>query len=175
MNQKRFATALLVLGDITALYTALVIMLLIRYGATITRPWQFHQFPFLVVFSIWILLFFIAGLYEQEAWNANRTVKERILRTIAAAGIVAVILFYLVPAFVITPKTNLLIQIALSVGFILGWRMLAGLLIRNTSKTNVLFLGVSGDVVSLTDTLIRNPHLGYKVVALMRMEQDLPC
>lgn len=175
MSQKRFATTLLVLGDIAALYTALGTTLFVRYGTNLTEPWEIHRLPFAVVFFVWILLFFIAGLYEQEVWNANRTVKERILRTIVAAGIVSIVLFYSIPAFVITPKTTLLIQITLSIGIIIGWRMLASLLIRSTSKTNVLFLGTSEEVVSLANTLTHTPHLGYRVIALIHMEHDPPC
>ena len=170
MNQKRFAITLLMLGDITALYAALGITLLVRYGTNLTEPWEIHRVPFAIVFFIWIMLFFIAGLYEQEAWNANRIIKERILRTIAAASVVAVLLFYLIPAFVITPKTNLLTQIMLSIGLIVGWRMLASVLIRNTSKTHVLFFGLSDESISLGRKLIEHPHLGFSVIALVHTE-----
>lgn len=170
MNQKRFAITLLILGDVAALYLALGITLLVRYGTDLAEPWEIHRLPFAIVFFIWIMLFFIAGLYEQEAWNANRIIKERILRTIATASIVAVLLFYLIPAFIITPKTNLLTQITLSVGLMVGWRMLASMLIRNTSKTNVLFFGLSEESISLAQKLTEHPHLGFSVTALVHTE-----
>ncbi len=170
MPQKRLITLSLAVGDLFFLYAALAFTLLARYGIDLAEPWKIHKFPFLAVFGIWILLFFIAGLYEQNVWSADRTVKERILRTIAAAGLLAVLLFYLVPAFVITPKTNLLIVIALSMGLLIGWRMLASAIIRNTSKTNILFFGVSDEVIALSRTLNNHPHLGYRVAALVHAE-----
>ncbi|OGZ47414.1 MAG: hypothetical protein A3J54_02400 [Candidatus Ryanbacteria bacterium RIFCSPHIGHO2_02_FULL_45_13b] len=174
MNQKRFAITLLALGDIVALYIALGITLFIRYGIHLAEPWDIHRVPFAVIFFIWILLFFIAGLYNQEAWNANRVIKERIIRTIAAASIVAVLLFYLIPAFVITPKTNLITQIILSIGLIIGWRILAGILIRNTSKTNVLFFGLSEENISLARNLRDHPHLGFSVAGIVHTEHTPP-
>ena len=171
MRQRQSFTLFLAIGDILALYTALGLTLVTRYGMNITKPWEIHKYPFAVIFCIWIFLFFIAELYEQNAWNADRTVKERMLRTIAAAGVTSVVLFYLVPVFVITPKTNLLIQIGYSAALLLGWRMLASVIIRNTSKTNVLFFGDSEEIRSLAHTLALNPHLGYCVSALVTAKQ----
>jgi exopolysaccharide biosynthesis polyprenyl glycosylphosphotransferase len=172
MSERRFPSILLILGDIAALYLALGLTLLIRYGDVLQRPWEIHRVPFAAVFVLWILLFFIAGLYEQEAWSANRVIKERILRTIVAAGIMAVLLFYLVPAFGITPKTNLIIHIALSAGLIVMWRMLANIIIRSATKTNVLFFGVSEDMLSLVKTLVESPHLGFHVAAIVQTEDE---
>ena len=170
MDQKRFATILLILGDTLVLYTALGITLLARYSADFAKPWEIHHLPYTVIFVLWIFLFFIAGLYEQTAWSADRIVKERILRTIAAAGITAGLLFYFIPAFGITPKTNLVLHIMLSSVLLIGWRMLASILIRSTSKTNVLFFGISEEVVSLARTLREHPHLGFFVIALVHTE-----
>lgn len=173
MQGKRlFPTALLACGDVISLYVALGITLFIRYRADLAEPWQIHKLPFAIIFAVWLLIFFIAGLYEESAWSADRMVKERILRTTAAAGVTAVVLFYLIPAFVITPKTNLLIQIGISVGIIMGWRMLASVILRNTSKTNVLFFGVSDEVRSLAHTLSQNPHIGYRVAALVEADAN---
>lgn len=170
MDQKRFATILLILGDILVLYIALGITLLMRYGGDFAEPWEIHRLPYIIVFVLWILLFFIAGLYEQAAWSADRIVKERILRTIAVGGITAGLLFYFIPAFGITPKTNLVLHILLASGLLIGWRMLASILIRSTSKTNVLFFGISEEVISLARILMEHPHLGFSVTALIHTE-----
>lgn len=164
MKQQRGFSLFLILGDITALYAALGITLLLRYGTDLAQPWEFHRIPFALLFAIWIAIFFIVGLYEQQAWSANRAVIERLVRAITAAGITSALLFYFVPAFVITPKTNLLIQIMFSIAFIIGWRRLASILIRNTTKTKVLFFGMSDEIAACAALLQENPHLGYTVV-----------
>jgi len=150
-----------------ALYVALGITLLIRYQTALREPWLIHKTPFTVVFIIWILFFFIAGLYDQSAWTADRSFRERFIRTMIASTAVAVILFYLIEAFGITPKTNLLIQAILTVLLILGWRIGANHIIRRSSKTNILFFGISDEVLGLAHTLKNNPHFGYYVSLLV--------
>lgn len=164
---------LLLLGDVAALYTALGITLLIRYGTDVANPWEIHKLPFTIVFTLWLFIFYTAGLYDQNAWNADRSVKERILRSIIAAGITAVILFYFVPAFVITPKTNLFIQIFISIIFIGAWRIFASILIRNTFKKNILFFGISQEGIHLANVLADNPHLGYCVAAVVQPNENI--
>lgn len=174
MQTKRFEPLALLLGDLLMLYAALWCTLLVRYrmfGFEI--PWDIHAAPFGIVFLLWLLLFYIAGLYEQNAWNADRMVKERIIRTTAAAALTAVVLFYLIPAFVITPKTNLLIFAVFATALLIGWRMLASSIIQATAKTNVLFFGASREVVELAHLLDRNPHLGYRVAALIPAEDAM--
>ncbi|TSC73584.1 MAG: sugar transferase [Parcubacteria group bacterium Gr01-1014_70] len=171
MSQKRFATSILILGDVVALYLALGATLFIRYGTEfISKPWILHRFPYGIIFVIWILFFFIAGLYEQSAWSADRTIKERILRTITAAGITAGLLFYFIPAFVITPKINLLLHILLSSICILGWRIAASMLIRSTARTYILFFGISDEVISLAHILVDHPHIGFRVAGLVHTD-----
>ncbi len=61
-NIKRIT---LLIGDIVVLYASLWLMLLIRYGA---KPdinlWQQHFQPFTIIYALWLICFFIAGLYD---------------------------------------------------------------------------------------------------------------
>lgn len=164
MKQQQGFSFFLVIGDAAALYASLGITLLLRYGTGLTEPWEFHRLPFTLIFIIWVAIFFIVGLYERQAWSANRSVIERLLRAATAAGVTSALLFYFVPTFGITPKTNLLIQTLFSIAFIIGWRRLANVLIRNTAKTNMLFFGMSDEITACAMLLQENPHLGYTVV-----------
>lgn len=173
MPHKRRNTIILLIGDIIALYIALGITIAVKYfGDDIAYAWSIHSTPFFVVFVLWILIFSIAGLYDQYAWSANAVVRERIARTMVVSTVIAIILFYLIPAFGITPKSNLLIQATLSLVLLLGWRWIAGIIIRASSKTSVLFIGTSAEVVDLACMLTAHPHLGYTVVALVTAENE---
>ena len=175
MKSRKTYTFILLLGDFLALYLALGITLIIKYNPSdIPWAWSLHQFPFTVVFAIWLLLFFIAGLYDQIAWNANRAVKERLIRAMVAASLLAAVLFYLVPAFGITPKTNLVIQVFISAGLILAWRVLFSAIIQDVSKTNILFFGLSDEVLAYARFLVAHPHLGYRVAALVPTADEHP-
>ncbi len=168
MKKRRIYSLALLAGDLVALYAGLLATILFKYPPKdFPWIWDIHLAPFSIIFGFWILIFFIAGLYEQEAWATNTLIRERLIKSMTAAIIVAVLLFYLVSAFGITPKTNLLIQSFLSFALIMGWRMLFSSVLRNASKTNVLFLGVSPEVTLFAEFLNQNPQLGYTAQALM--------
>lgn len=173
MPHKRRNTVILLLGDIVALYTALWITVAVKYfGDDIAYAWSIHNTPFFVVFVVWVLIFSIAGLYDQYAWSANAAVRERIARTMVVSTAIAIVMFYLIPAFGITPKSNLLIQATLSLALLIGWRWVAGMIIRASSKTPVLFIGTSTEVIDLAHLLTLHPHLGYTVAALVGVEGE---
>ena len=172
MRKQWLVASMLLLGDLAALYGGLFLTLILRYGTELARPWEIHKIPFTIIFLVWLLIFFMVGLYEQGSWNARRTVVERILRSMVAASIAAVVLFYLVETFGITPKTNLIIQTLFSLLLIIGWRMLASKILQRTSKTNVLFFGASEEVRSLAELLKANPQLGYEVSGLMTTDES---
>src|SRR3989344_3182360 len=156
MKKRRIYSLALLAGDLVALYAGLLATILVKYPpAEFQWVWDIHLAPFSIVFSFWILIFFIAGLYEQEAWATNTLVRERLIKSMAASIIVAALLFYLVPAFGITPKTNLLVQSFLSFALIMGWRMLFSSVLRSASKTNVLFLGVSSQDIKSRKEFVR--------------------
>jgi exopolysaccharide biosynthesis polyprenyl glycosylphosphotransferase len=105
------------------LVVAFFLMLVIRFPNRISHDViSDHFFPFLLVFGIWLLVFFLFNLYETE--SVKPTIPH--LRIIGIASMVALatstILFYLVPSFGITPKTNLVIFSAIFVLFFLIWR-----------------------------------------------------
>jgi len=114
---------LLVLGDIIALYLSLFLALMARYGEAFTRDiWDDHFFPFTISFALWIAIFYIAGLYERRTATNSYTFYSSVATTVAIALVTTIVLFYLIPAFGITPKTNLLIFGGTFVVFFIIWR-----------------------------------------------------
>ena len=55
---------LLLLGDIFILYSSLALTLWIRYGYLDQNLCNRHLLPFSIIFAIWLIVFFINGLYE---------------------------------------------------------------------------------------------------------------
>jgi exopolysaccharide biosynthesis polyprenyl glycosylphosphotransferase len=95
------------------------------------------------------------------------------LYSIAANSAISIAFFYLVPFFGITPKTNLLIFVALII--ILGslWRYGFNKLIAQSGyKNNTLIIGVSPQSQDLYDFLLANPQLGYGVLGIIDVEDS---
>lgn len=81
-----------------------------------------HLIPFSLLFMVWILLFFIWGLYDQHTMFFKSRLPERILRAQTINVVIAAIFFFFVPIFGIAPKTNLLLYLVFSSILMIWWR-----------------------------------------------------
>ena len=169
---RRRKIGLLVVGDIATLYLALNLTLLIRYGAL----WQDelsrrHAFPFTVIFTAWLVVFYIAGLYDLRRLRNNLDFFKTAVLTLFVNVLLAIIFFYLIPIFGITPKTNLFIFIGIFIiiGFI--WRRFFNYFTADAdSLSKVILIGENDAVAELVQFLSENPQIGYAVV--MRFDED---
>lgn len=152
----------IVIGDLFFLYLGLFATLALRYGSLPGKKlWAYHQTPFLFVYAIWIIVFYIAGLYDIERFASIRYLRNQIFKAMAAGGILAMIMFYLIPSFLITPRINLFIDLVVSFFLLWVWRKVSFFLSVKGSKIKVFFLGDSGEINSFADFLNSRPQLGY--------------
>jgi FlaA1/EpsC-like NDP-sugar epimerase len=64
---KRKETATLFFGDIVLLYASLWIALAVRYSTLPSREiFNLHFAPFSIIILVWLVIFFISGLYEKH-------------------------------------------------------------------------------------------------------------
>lgn len=122
MDSRR-ETAFLLLGDILIFVAVLPLTLSVRY-LELPSPQLFirHIEPFSILFLVWIFVFFISGLYSRHTLIFKDNLPSKILHAQIANSLIAVLFFYLIPYFQITPKTNLFIYLILSFGLISLWR-----------------------------------------------------
>ena len=118
------APALLFLGDIAVFSISLWLTLLVRTGGlpTITSLEE-HARPFVILFALWTLVFYMSGLYGKGAVLLKSHQPQALVRTQVANIILAALFFFLVPGVGIAPKTNLAIYLVLSVLLIFLWRL----------------------------------------------------
>jgi lipopolysaccharide/colanic/teichoic acid biosynthesis glycosyltransferase len=116
--------AVLLVGDIVIFIFALWLTLTLRY-LTFPTPGLFrqHLVPFSFLFIVWILVFFIAGLYGRHSRLFRRKLMGTILYTQAVNIMIAALFFFLIPAFGIAPKTQLLLYLVVSFPLIIAWRV----------------------------------------------------
>ena len=165
---KRF---LLFLGDIAIFYLALFLTLFIRYGQNLDQKIDIHLLPFTLVFVIWVLVFYIANLYELGLSKNNLEFFSALFYSIAVNSVISIAFFYLIPFLGITPKTNLLIFIALAIIFESSWRYYFNKLIAKSGfKNNTLIIGANPQSHDLYDFLLANPQLGYGALGIIDVE-----
>lgn len=174
LSSRSVQKLILLLGDIFIFYTALIGTLWVRYlEFPTTRTWGVHNVPFFFVHILWVAILYIASLYNVEHFATRTVLRQKIFRTMATAGLLAILLFYFVPAFVIAPKTNLIIDISLVFLFLWGWRILFTHVITRSSKINVLFFGLSQEIVAFAEYLKERPHFGYQPILLAALDDKV--
>src|SRR3989338_1074391 len=176
MRWGKFQQFILLAGDIALLYSSLYLVLSLRYSPRdFTAMWQLHFTPFSIVFALWISIFYIAGLYEGISIRGKIETILQLVKGLASGGLIAIALFYLVPSFLITPRTNLLIDLSLAFLVLVLWRILFQNVLHRSSKLRVLVLGSSPDITELIDFVNRNPQFGYEIRKHQKVfDHDLP-
>lgn len=167
---SRLKQVISVLGDVAMLYLALILTLYIRYGNFFyAQLIDYHLEPFTVIFIIWIIIFYIAGLYDLKTLKNGLEFETRFWYTLAFNSAVAVIIFYIVPIFVITPKTNLAIFILIFIGLNYVWRQFYNMILTKTgSISRLLIIGTNKTTEEIAEKIGSNPQLGYKIKYWMK-------
>ncbi len=165
---------ILVIGDISMLYLALYLALMTRYGKEFTPAiWNDHVFPFTVSFVMWIALFYVAGLYERRTAANNYAFYSSVVTTVTTALIATIVLFYLIPAFGITPKTNLIAMGMIFFVLFLAWRHGYNILIRSPRLSHpIMFIGSNKEMRAVIEHIRAHPQLGYHATMVVEHPRD---
>lgn len=170
MSLGTYRTFILVVGDIILLNVGLAVTLIVRYGPLgFAKAWGLNILPFSFIFAIWVLIFYIARLYEARTTVEIQTILQSILYSMVACGIVSIGLFYFVPAFTIAPKINLILNLFVTGTLLAVWHLFFIFSIKASSKVRVMLLGSSKDIEELAATIQRYPQLGYQITSRITM------
>ncbi|MBI3671806.1 sugar transferase [Candidatus Azambacteria bacterium] len=165
---------ILIFGDLLILYISLYLTLLLRYGSSFDSfIWQDHFLPFTIVYTVWIFIFYLAGLYNQNIAKNNYKFYSILLKAVAVGAFAAIGIFYLTTSFLISPKTNLAIDIGIFLILFALWRQAYNRIIRSSALTNrILFIGENAEVNSMIKILNENPQLGYKILGVLSGSEE---
>jgi exopolysaccharide biosynthesis polyprenyl glycosylphosphotransferase len=154
-------------ADVAALYAALFIALVIKYGdGFYTQFLDAQAVPFTIIFVLWIIIFYIAGLYDLRGLRNNIDFIKTLFLCIGINGAIAVLLFYLIPAFGIAPKTNLLLFIVIFAIVEIFWRrFLNRAMAFGGAPNKTLLIGDGAIADEVKKTIAENPQLGYAIKA----------
>lgn len=170
---NRAKVFLFFVADVAALYASLLAALLIRYrGGFYQQFIDQHAGPFTIVFAFWILVFYVAGLYDLRRLRNSIDFVKTLLLCIAVGSAIAAILFYLVPAFGIAPKINLLLFIGIFTVVEVFWRRFLNRAMTFGGAPNKILIVNGGPVEEeIKRTINENPQLGY-TIAIELSEAD---
>ncbi len=151
------------LTDVIALYLALILSLfIVSLGKVNPSFLNKHTYAFSFLFPLWILVFYIMGLYRVKNLK-NQGLVISIIKSLSITSIVTFAFFYFFDFFGITPKFNLLIFIFCSFGVLYIFRklLLDFFTKKNFYKNVILFTG--NDYSEMVDEIKRSPFLGVNI------------
>jgi exopolysaccharide biosynthesis polyprenyl glycosylphosphotransferase len=164
--------AVLLLGDILSLLVALWLTLFIR---TLSIPTEAtfvaNLVPFGFLFLISVIVFYIAGLYERHTLMLQSRLPSILLNTQIVNSILAVIFFYFVPFFGVTPKTILFIYLIVSFGVIFFWRAYIYLLIGKREPIKAILVGSGQEMKELYEEVNNNSLYNLNFVSSVDLDK----
>ena len=135
-------------GDLAAAYLSLLTMLYLRYGThNFPYIWRTHAWPFAAVFVLWLVVLFIVGLDDIDELKSRFALVTKTAEAFAAAFLLSLGMFYIVPFFRIAPKASLVVVTIIYAAIFMAWRLLAlHLFSRPQFRSRVVFLGKAPEV-----------------------------
>ena len=159
-------TFVLFIGDTLLLYFSLWLTLLFRYWEFPSQKvWDIHFEPFTLIMGVWILVFFISGLYEKHTLILKSRLPSTVFNAQVANSFIAVLFFYFVPYFGIAPKTNLFIFLIVSFVLTLSWRIYGDRFLHPSVKQKGIIIGSGSEMKELLEEVNNNPRYGLEFIS----------
>src|SRR3989344_9433256 len=163
---RKKETAILFFGDIILLYAALWLALALRYWQIPTEGnINLHFWPFTIIIGVWLLVFFISGLYEKHTLILKSRLPATIFNAQLANSFLAVLFFYFIPYFGIAPKINLFAYLVISFGLVLVWRIYGDKLFSSVKKERGILIGSGQEMKELLQEVNGNPRYNLEFVS----------
>lgn len=156
------------IGDIAIFMASLWITLALRYFQVPSYDlFLSHLTPFALLFVVWGLIFFIAGLYDKPLFLLKRKLVSSLTRAHVANLIIASTFFYTVPYFGIAPKTTLFVYLIVSSALIYLWRMVLYPKLFSSRKVQAVLVGAGQEIDELYQKLNSTPGAGISFVRVV--------
>ena len=158
-------------GDVVALYLALWLMLFVRFGRIDSLLWSEIVWQFTIVFCLWILIFYLAGMYDLASYKMRLVFYWKLAKSLALSALVAMSFFYIVPYLMadpIAPKRTILIVLGIFGVLNIGWRKLFYKLVQSRGMINNLaIIGTNSKIYEVAKIIKDNPSFGYKLTVII--------
>lgn len=167
------ATFLLFIGDLAVFVISLWVTLLLRYVSV--PSWDFlisHLLPFSLIFLVWIVVFYMAGLYGKRVVLFKKELPGAIIAVQGLNVILAALCFFFVPLG-IQPKASLLLYLIISVCGIFAWRLILFPRITKPSRRErTALIGTGKEVEELMLEVNSNARYHMEIVTVIPSSTD---
>lgn len=158
---------LLLFGDGISFIGGLLIALTLRHGEWPDQSvLSEHLMPFTALAVLWVVVFFIAGLYDTHIAFIRKDIPDLILKVQLINMLLATLFFFLFPVG-ITPKTTLALYLIVSTTLIVCWRLFLFPMMSFGTVTRAVIVGSGEEARELLRTLNGNPKFGCVCVEVI--------
>lgn len=164
LNLKKF---LLLVGDILILYLSLFLALLVRRSFIFQGgEWQQVAPCFTLIFILWIIIHYIAGLYDLGSARNNLIFYSILAKILLLDAVLAIVFFYLIPNLAVTPKTILFLELGFFAFLFYLWRNFFNFALKSsTFIREAVIVGLNAQAIDLARKIRVNPQFGYHLKA----------
>jgi exopolysaccharide biosynthesis polyprenyl glycosylphosphotransferase len=160
------------MGDLIIFSIALFLSLYIRNGSfPLSIELVNYLTPFSIIFLLWVLVFYIAGLYDKYTTVLRDRLPGMIFNAQLANSIIAVLFFYFIPIFGIAPKTILFIDLFVSFILIYFWRFYSNYFFSLKRKDPAMLIGSGEEIKKIESEINNNPHANLHFVSVIDLEK----
>lgn len=168
-NKKE--VALLFVGDLLFYFLSLWCALFLRMGEMPSLALYIeHSIPFGILFALWSVVYYIAGLYEKHTLIITSQLPSIIFNAQIANSVVAVVFFYTFPQFGITPKTILLLFVVVSFVLCVFWRMYGVKVLGAKEKERALLIGSGKEMKELFEEVNHKGSYAVEFVSSINVD-----
>ncbi|MAJ97315.1 MAG: hypothetical protein CMI56_01720 [Parcubacteria group bacterium] len=168
---SRKAYIVLLLGDISILYVSVWFALSVRsFSLPSLENAIVHLVSFSLLFGVWFIVYFISGLYGRYTVLFRKQLPHIIFTAQAVNIGIAALFFFLIPIFLITPKTVLVLYLFISTVLLYFWRvhMYPHLLVRR--EIGAVLIGTGLELTELAEEVNKDPLYPLEFRAIIHPE-----
>jgi exopolysaccharide biosynthesis polyprenyl glycosylphosphotransferase len=151
------------LPSLLLMYLGLYLSVIFRYGPAFQATiWLDHVAAFSPIYLLWLVVFFVHGVYDLRAFRRHITLMFSLLSAMLVNILVAVVYFYFQPDLILTPRRFLLINAGLVLLLVLGWMLIVKYVLKNRLNYPVFAFSPQGRDQQWAETIEQYNFLGYK-------------
>ncbi len=156
-------------GDIIILYFSLWVTLSLK-GLSFTADISEFILPFSIFFAVWIISFYIAGLYERHTLGFHSSVAFLLTRAHIVNGVIAVVIFYIFPHLEI-PITVFVLYLLVSFFILFFWRYLSLSFLRSKDETPAFLIASGEEMDDLRERVNNDLAFRFKFVSFVDLDK----
>lgn len=170
-NNKALGFWAILLPDCLLLFFSLWLAINLRYDHQLSAAQTSAHFQaYSVIFAIWLLVFFIHGLFDIESFRRLVSTVFNLVSAMVVNILVAALYFYFQPNLILTPRRFLFIQAGIAFALILVWHLLVKYLVISRLKQDVYLFSFNNELDELEKEIKGHSYLGIRVLDHLKEE-----